>query len=163
MSLPAAFGHRSGRGRRVSARAPIVLGLLVALLAPAGLASGAGETSPTRAVRLHYRHIATQEFRAAYALFTPAAKRQLGPYARWKAGYRETGQVTVYDLRRSGGRVRFGLTSCRSDGDREVTIEERFTGMWPVKKTKGRWFLDAGAKITRVSRRETTSCRLPIP
>lgn len=147
----------------MSPRALVVTGLVLALLVPTGLASGAGESSPTRAVRLHYRHIATQEFRAAYALFTPAAKRQLGPYAKWRAGYRDTGQVTVYDLRRDGRRVRFGLTACRSDGEREVTIEERFTGSWPVRRTKGRWFLDAGVKITRTARRETTSCRLPLP
>jgi hypothetical protein len=147
----------------VRRRVLVVVTLLAALLVPSGLVAAAGESSPTRALRLHYRHIAQGEFRTAYALFTPAAKRQLGPYARWRAGYRETGQVTVYDLRRSGTKVRFGLTSCRGDGDREVTIEERFIGTWPTRKVQGRWFLDAGARITRTSRRETTSCRLPVP
>lgn len=144
-------------------RTLIVTCLLLATTMPGGTAVAAGESSPTRAVRIHYRHIALGEFRQAYALLTSAAKRQVGPYTRWRRGYRDTGQVTVSGLRRAGGRVTFDLTACRGDAQRETTIEERFRASWPVRRVDGRWFLDRGARITRTSRREVTQCRLPLP
>ena len=84
-------------------------------------------------------------------------------YSTWKKGYAETGQVTVYSLRRVGSAMRFNLSACRSDGDREVTIHERFRVTWPVRKVARRWFLDRGVKVTRTSRGEVQRWPLPLP
>jgi hypothetical protein len=59
--------------------------------------------------------------------------------------------------------MRFNLAACRSDGDREVTIHERFRVTWPVRKITGRWYLDRGVKVTRTSRGEVERCTLPLP
>jgi len=96
-------------------------------------------------------------------MLTTAAKRQLGPYAKWRAGYDETGQMTVHSLRRVGSTMRFTLAACRGDGDREVTIHENFRVSWPVKRINGRWHLDRGAKVTRTSSHEVERCSLPLP
>ncbi|HEX6390425.1 MAG TPA: hypothetical protein VFZ89_13275 [Solirubrobacteraceae bacterium] len=138
------------------------LAVLTALALPA-LAEAKGASTPSSAVRAHYRHIYLGKFDAAWALLTPAAKRQLGPYRTWKAGYAETGQVTVYSLRRAGSVMRFNLAACRGDGDREVTIHERFRVTWPVRKIAGRWYLDRGVKVNRTSREEVERCSLPLP
>lgn len=143
----------------------LILLTVTAVLAPAATVGAAtrGASSPTAAARLHYRHIALKNFRAAYALLTPAAKKQVGPYARWKAGYADTGQVGIIDLRRTRNIVRFTLLSCRGDADREVTISESFSVRWPTARIDGRWFLDRGSRITRTSSEEVTKCQIPVP
>ncbi len=140
----------------------VAVAIALMLLVPA-IAIAKGASSPSSAVRTHYRDIYLGKYKAAYDLLTPAAKRQLGPYSTFKAGYADTGQVTVSSLRRDGSKVRFVLSACRGDGDREVTIHERFSVTWPVKKVAGRWFLDSGAKVRRTSSDEVTRCSLPLP
>jgi hypothetical protein len=132
------------------------------LLVPA-VALAKGASSPTSAVKTHYRDIYLGRYQAAYDLLTSAAKRQLGPYSKFKAGYADTGQVTVYAVSRKGSTMRFTLAACRGEADREVTIHETFRVSWPVKKVDGRWYLDRGAKVTRTERSEVTKCQLPVP
>jgi len=138
------------------------LAVAIAVVLPA-FALAKGASSPSSAVRTHYRHIYLGRYMAAYDLLTPAAKRQLGPYSKWRQGYADTGQVTVSSLRRDGSRMRFTLSACRGDGDREVTIYERFSVTWPVKKIAGRWYLDRGARVRRTSSEVVTRCSLPVP
>lgn len=145
-------------------RVLLVLSLTAALIPVAvAVAATRGASSPTAAARLHYRHIALGEYRAAYDLLTSAAKKRLGPYARWKAGYAQTGQVAVSGLKRSKRIATFKLTACRGQAGREVTILETFTVRWPTRKVAGRWFLDQGARVTRTSKVEVARCQLALP
>jgi hypothetical protein len=134
----------------------------IALVLPA-LADANGASTPSSAVRAHYRDIYLGKFSAAWALLTPAAKTQLGPYTTWKRGYKDTGQVTVSSLHRSGSVMHFTLSSCRGDAVHETTIYERFSVTWPVRKLSGRWFLDRGVKAKRTSSEVVERCSLPLP
>ncbi|WP_372789897.1 hypothetical protein [Paraconexibacter sp.] len=143
--------------------------LVVVLVAAFGASTAAvamaatkGAGSPTSAVRLHYRNIHLGEFKTAWDLLTPAAKRKLGPYSKWKKGYGDTGQVTVSGLKRKGNTVRFTLTACRAGG-RTGTIEEMFSVSWPTKKSRKRWYLSTGFKVKKTSQESVQRCMLPLP
>lgn len=149
-------------------RAALLLVVAAVVLAPAASAVAAeqrGGGSPTWAVKLHYRYIASEKYLSAYRMFTPAARKQYGPYAKWKRGYSKTAQLTIEKLRRRGRTTTFTLTACRlsNPGESDTFMFDVFSVMWPTRNVRGRWYLDRRAKIRKTETYGFDRCQLSPP
>ena len=87
-------------------------------LIPAPPASRAGtpalRADPWSVISAYYRDITLRDYAAAWKLLGPAL--QSGEYAKFAAGYADTGQQTVTKISQSGGQVSFMLRSDNPDG-----------------------------------------------
>ena len=71
--------------------------------------------SAKRFVRGYYADLDAQRFDDAWALLSPAVRADLGPYARWKAGYGTTISSTPRDFAVDGTTVTHMLVA-RDEG-----------------------------------------------
>jgi hypothetical protein len=134
----------------------ILLGIatFAATLAPAAAAQACG-TSPRNAAVRYYHRIDAHRFPAAWSCLSSAARRQLGPYSRWRAGYSGIRWVHITGLRtvdQGAGiaEMSVNLRSCRRIG--RGARFETFGGRWSALNGFAGWRLHNPRIHRRVSR-----------
>jgi Staphylococcal nuclease homologue len=117
-------------------------------------------------VRLYYRRVSSRQFAAAWGMLTRAVRRELGPFASWRAGYRRSLGVSVLSARSrlSGGQavVSIRLRSRDRDACSHRIVRQHFSGRWVLAPRENSW--TAAKVVTRktgggLPRLATSECR----
>lgn len=137
----------------------IAIGALAATLAPAAAAQACGSSPRNAAVR-YYHRLDAHRFPAAWSCLSSAARRQLGPYSRWRAGYAGlrwvhiTGLQTI-DQGAGIAEMSINVRACRRIG--AGARFETFGGRWGALNGFAGWRLH-NPRIHRRAIRQRNGC-----
>ena len=106
-------------------------------------------------VKSYYRALDREQHGRAWVLLSNATKEQLGPFSKFRAGYRSTYLVELDTVQIAGRNVGVKGRSC--DNAPGGAIATRFEGSWATVGPSGRYKL-ARPRIQVVSRTRVPEC-----
>jgi hypothetical protein len=101
-------------------------------------------SGPADAVRLHYAHINSRNFAAAWDLLSPRFQAGMS-YENWVRGFHTTRAVqtpSVSVVAQSGSSATVAVTIVSLDAAGSSTISKTFQGTWNLVQSGGTWKLD---------------------
>jgi endonuclease YncB( thermonuclease family) len=94
-------------------------------------------------IRRYYRRLSNDQFRAAWAMLSRRVRRDFGPFASWKAGYRRSlGTTVAFARARLSGRravVRVRLVARDRDACNGRVGRQYFRVRWILAPQRGAW------------------------
>ena len=94
-------------------------------------------------VRRYYRLVSSRKFATAWGMLTRAVRRELAPFASWRAGYRRSLGVSVLSAspRLSGGQavVSIRLRARDRDACSHQIVRQYFRGRWVLAPRGNSW------------------------
>ncbi len=103
----------------------------------------ARQASAERFVRPYYSLLNRHRYSSAWGLLSRSVRRQLGPFASWRAGFRRTIGTRVNEVSVSfaGGRaiLRVAIRSRNRDACTGRSVRQYFRGRWVLVRRNGYW------------------------
>jgi endonuclease YncB( thermonuclease family) len=91
----------------------------------------------------YYRRLSEKQFRAAWGMLSRRARRDLGPFARWKAGFRRSLGMTILATRERVSGRRAVVSARLRARDRDVcngrVVRQYFRVRWTLAAGRNSW------------------------
>jgi endonuclease YncB( thermonuclease family) len=119
-------------------------------------------------MRRYYRRLSSNQFATAWGMLARRVRRELGPFASWKAGYRRSLRTTVASARaRLSGRravVTVSLRAYDRDACNGRVVRQYFRIRWTLAPRRSSWLaLRAVARRTGGGRPRLSTSECPRP